>query len=239
MAKQPKLLDLALEHKPAAIMLSFGDPRPFFEKIAGAGVPLVCQVQTLAMAKEAVAAGARVLVAQGAEAGGHGMSRGTIALVPEVVDAVGSEVPVVAAGGIADGRGLVAALALGAQGALLGTRFVATRESMAAEIWKKRLLESDGSATTLSDAFTGLWARVIPNRFSGDYATSGAPVLPALMQQLAAQDVYKAATEQRDAEHIALYAGQSAGLVHDLPGAAEVVEAIAREARRVLERLTR
>jgi len=80
---------------------------------------------------------------------------------------------------------------------------------------------------------------VIRNRFSEDYATSGAPVLPALMQQLAAQDVYKAATEQRDAEHIALYAGQSAGLVHDLPGAAEVVEAIAREARRVLERLTR
>jgi nitronate monooxygenase len=146
---------------------------------------------------------------------------------------------VLAAGGVADGRGLVAALALGAQGALLGTRFVATRESMATEMWKKRLLESDGSATTLSDAFTGLWARVLRNRFSEDYAASGAPVLPALMQQLAAQDVYAAATAQGDAEHVALYAGQSAGLVHDLPGAAEVVEQIVREARRVLERLAR
>jgi nitronate monooxygenase len=110
---------------------------------------------------------------------------------------------------------------------------------MATEVWKKRLLESDGATTTLSEAFTGLWARVLRNRFSEEYAASGAPVLPALMQQRAAQDVYTAATEQGDAEHLALYAGQSAGLVHDLPGAAEVVEAIAREARRVLERLPR
>ena len=151
-----------------------------------------------------------------------------------MVDAV--RVPVVAAGGIADGRGLVAALALGAVGALLGTRFVATRESMASEVWKKRLLESDGG-TTLTEAYTGLWARSLRNRFTEDYAASGAPVLPTLMQQRAALDVFAAAAQQRDAEYTALYAGQSTGLVHDLPGAAEVVERIAREAEAVLVRL--
>jgi nitronate monooxygenase len=239
---------VVLEERVPVWSIGLGNPAPaMVRRCHERGVKVMAMVATVDDARAVVASGVDIVVAQGGEAGGHRStwvkrsreeaSVATLTLVPQVVDAV--RVPVLAAGGIADGRGLVAALALGAQGALLGTRFVATRESMAAEIWKKRLLESDGSATTLSDAFTGLWARVIPNRFSGDYATSGAPVLPALMQQLAAQDVYKAATEQRDAEHIALYAGQSAGLVHDLPGAAEVVEAIAREARRVPERLTR
>jgi nitronate monooxygenase len=239
---------VVLEERVPVWSIGLGNPTPeMVRRCHERGVKVMAMVATVDDARAVVASGVDIVVAQGGEAGGHRStwvkrpreeaSVATLTLVPQVVDAV--RVPVLAAGGIADGRGLVAALALGAQGALLGTRFVATRESMAAEIWKKRLLESDGSATTLSDAFTGLWARVLRNRFSEDYATSGAPVLPALMQQLAAQDVYKAAAEQRDAEHIALYAGQSAGLVHDLPGAAEVVEAIAREARRVLERLPR
>ena len=211
------------------------------------GIKVMAMIATVEDARAVVANGVDILVAQGGEAGGHRStwvkrpreeaSIATMTLVPQVVDAV--RAPVLAAGGIADGRGLVAALALGAHGALLGTRFVATRESMAAEIWKKRLLESDGATTTMSEAFTGLWARVLRNRFSEDYAASGAPVLPALMQQRAAQDVFAAATAQRDPEHIALYAGQSAGLVHDLPGAAEVVQALVAEARRVLERLPR
>ena len=129
MAKQPKLLDLVLERKPAAIMLSFGDPKPFADRIKRSGARLICQIQSVALAKEAVACGADVLVAQGTEGGGHGASRGVVSLVPEVVDAVGTKVPVVAAGGIADGRGLAAALMLGASGVLLGTRFYATEEA--------------------------------------------------------------------------------------------------------------
>lgn len=100
MAKQPKVLDIALERRPAAIMLSFADPRPFVDRIKRTGAIVICQIQTLALAKEAAAAGADVLVAQGGEAGGHGVSRGLVALVPEVVDAIGTGIPVVAAGGI-------------------------------------------------------------------------------------------------------------------------------------------
>ena len=133
MAKQPKLLDLALERKPAAVMLSFGDPQPFADRIKRSGARLICQIQSVALAKEAVACGADVLVAQGTEGGGHGASRGVVSLVPEVVDAVGTKVPVVAAGGIADGRGLAAALMLGASGVLLGTRFYATEEAAGAQ----------------------------------------------------------------------------------------------------------
>jgi nitronate monooxygenase len=239
---------VVLEERVPVWSIGLGNPTPeMVRRCHARGVKVMVMVATVDDARAVVGNGADIVVAQGGEAGGHrstwvkrpreDASVSTITLVPQVVDAV--SVPVLAAGGIADGRGLVAALALGAQGALMGTRFVATRESMASEIWKKRLLESDGSTTTLSEAFTGLWARVLRNRFSEDYATSGAPVLPTLMQQRAAQDIFTAATEQRDAEHVALYAGQCAGLVHDLPGAAEVVEAIAREARRVLERLPR
>src|SRR5207248_5296940 len=95
-------------------------------------------------------------------------------------------VPVVAAGGIADGRGLVAALALGASGVLLGTRFVATRESMAPELYKKRLLESESGDTTVTDTLSGLWARALANRFTREYTASGAPVLPPLVRAAAA-----------------------------------------------------
>jgi len=112
MAKRPRLLDLVLERRPPAIMLSFGDVRPHAQKIKGAGALLICQVQTLEQTKDAVANGADILVAQGAEGGGHGISRSTFPFVPAVVDAA-PDVPVAAAGGIADGRGLAAAVVVG------------------------------------------------------------------------------------------------------------------------------
>src|SRR3989441_8647346 len=122
-----------------------------------------------------------------------------MALVPQIVDAV--RVPVVAAGGIADGRGLVAALALGASGILLGTRFVATRESAAAEFWKKSLLERDSDETTVTDAFTGLYARALQNTFSRDYTASAAPRLPPPVQRSAATHATPARPQRADAAH--------------------------------------
>lgn len=207
------------------------------------GVKVMAMVTSVSDARTVDEAGADIIVAQGGEAGGHrsvdgkpasaeAASVGTMALIPQVVDAV--RVPVVAAGGLADGRGLVAALALGASGILLGTRFVATRESAAPEFYKKRLLEGESEATTLTDVFTGLWARGLANRFSRDYAASGAPVLPPIVQRNAAGDVYAAAVKQADGEHYPMWAGQSVGLIRDLPGAGEVVETIVREARQVL-----
>ena len=123
----PELVAVALAEGVTAINHSFADPTPYVEPAHAAGVKVFAQVQTLAGAIQAAAAGVDVIIAQGGEAGGHGGSIGTFALLPAMVDAV-SPIPVVAAGGIADGRGLAAALMLGAQGVWLGTRFVASSE---------------------------------------------------------------------------------------------------------------
>jgi len=129
----PGLLGEVLARRPSAVFLSFGDPALFAGQIADAGMPLICQVQTLADARLAAEAGAAVIVAQGAEAGGHGEGRATMTLVPEVADYLARafpEVLLVAAGGVADGRGLAAALMLGADGVLVGSRFWASDEAL-------------------------------------------------------------------------------------------------------------
>jgi len=167
MARQPKLLDLALERKPAAVMLSFGDPKPYIERIKRANAAVICQVQSLALAKEAVAAGADILVAQGTEGGGHGASRGLCTLLPEIVDAVHDRAVVVAAGGIADGRGLAAALMLGASGVLMGTRFYATTEAAGADAAKDRIRNADGDASLRSIVFDISRRNVWPSPFTG------------------------------------------------------------------------
>ncbi len=159
------------------------------------GMKVMAMVTTVDDARTLEHHGVDVLVAQGSEAGGHRSiwvkrpthelaAIGTLALVPQIVDAV--RAPVIAAGGIADGRGLVAALALGAVGVLLGTRFVATREAGVPEFQKKALLEAEAEATTMTDAITGLWARYLRNMYTSEYAASGAPVFPALVQSRAA-----------------------------------------------------
>jgi nitronate monooxygenase len=213
------------------------------ERCHARGVKVVAMIATVQDARDAAAAGVDAIVAQGGEAGGHRSVRtkpatpeaamvGTMALVPQVVDIV--RVPVVAAGGLADGRGLVAALALGAQGVLLGTRFVATRESLAPEFYKKSLLEREADATIVTDAFTGQWSRALRNSFAVEYRASGAPTLPSLLQAAAAQDIFVASSKRQDGDHYPMYAGQSVGLVHNVPGAGEVIEMIVREARDVL-----
>jgi nitronate monooxygenase len=208
----------------------------------------MAMVTTVDDARTVERAGVDIIVAQGGEAGGHrstwskpasaeSVSIGTLTLVPQIVDAV--RVSVIAAGGIADGRGLVAALALGAVGALLGTRFVATREATAPDFQKKALLEAEAEGTTVTDAITGLWARYLRNTYTAEYDASGAPVFPALVQSRAAQDIFGHAAKQATPEWFPMPTGQSVGLVHDLPGAAEVVERIVREARAVLDALAR
>jgi nitronate monooxygenase len=142
----------ALEYNPSAVMLSFGDPSPFVDRIRRAGATLILQVTDLDEARQAVDLGADVIVAQGTEAGGHGARRGrsTLPFVPVVVD-LASPVPVLAAGGIADGRGLAAALALGADGALIGTRFQATVEALVDPAITKAIIDGRGQDTERSD----------------------------------------------------------------------------------------
>jgi nitronate monooxygenase len=245
----PDLIDagiaVILEERVPVFSIALGQPDPALVRACHErGVTVMAMVTGVEDARAVAAAGVDVVVAQGWEAGGHrsawgGPSEasavGTLALVPQVVDAV--PVPVVAAGGIADGRGLVAALALGAQGVLLGSRFVATRESQAPGFYKKRLLEGEAGATLVTDAFSGLPARALRNRFAQDYAASGAPVLPPLVQRVAAADIYAASQHQDEGEHYPMWAGQGIGLIRSLPSAAEVVETLVREARQALAAL--
>jgi len=249
----PDLIDatfeVILEERVPVWSIGLGRPSP--EQVQRAherGIKVMAMVTTVEDARAVASAGVDVIVAQGAEAGGHRSTWtkrrtadeacvGTLALIPQVVDAV--NVPVVAAGGIADGRGLVAALALGAAGVLLGTRFVATRESAAPEFQKKTLLESESQATIVTDAITGLWARYLRNTYTTEYDASGAPVFPALVQSRAAQDIFGHAARQADAAWFPMPTGQSVGLIRDLPGAAEVVERVVGEAREVLAGLAR
>jgi nitronate monooxygenase len=245
----PAAFEVILDERPRVFSIGLGNPQPALVSACHErDIQVMAMVTTVEHARTVERAGVDLIVAQGAEAGGHrstwskpsrveAISIGTLTLVPQVVDAV--RVPVIAAGGIADGRGLVASLALGASGALLGTRFVATREASVPEFQKKALLEAEAEGTTVTDAITGLWARYVRNTFTTEYDASGAPVFPALLQSRAAQDIFGHAAKQATSEWFPMPTGQSVGLVHDLPGAAEVVERIVREARAVLETLAR
>ena len=225
----------------------FGPPdRAMIDACHRRGIAVIAMVATAEDARTIVALGCDAVVAQGSEAGGHRATFakpvspetgaiGSMALIPQIVDAV--SVPVIAAGGIADGRGLVAALALGAAGILMGTRFVATRESTAAEAWKKSLLERDGDSTTVTDVFTGLWARALRNRFTEEYRASGAPALPTLWQAAVARDISAEAIRAGDPDYFPMWSGQGVGLLHSLPGAGDVVETVVREAHAALDAL--
>ena len=242
LARQPELLDLVIERRPAAVMLSFGDPRPFVEPVKRSGAKLVCQVQSVAMARDAAAAGADVIVAQGGEAGGHGVTRGVIALVPEIVDAVGPEIPVVAAGGIADGRGLAAALMLGASGVLLGTRFYAAAEAASAEAARERVRRASGDDTVRSIVFDITRSNVWPAPFTGRclrnaYVDRWYGREIELMQQQAEEGArYAAARAAGDFDTAAVIAGESAGLIRDIAPASEIMKRIVREAAGLLGR---
>jgi len=242
MARQPRLLDLALERKPVAIMLSFGDPAPHAERIKRAGALVICQVQSVAMAKDAVAKGADIIVAQGTEAGGHGVSVSTMPLVPAIVDAVGESIPVVAAGGIADGRGLAAALMLGAGGVLLGTRFYASTEAAGHPDAKRRIVAANETQSIRSILFDIARQNVWPAPFNGRCLVNAHTERwkgreSELMQR--AHEVgadYLRAREAGNFDIAAVIAGESAGLIHDIRPAADIVESVVAQAEKALAR---
>ena len=243
LADRPELLDMALERAPAAVFLSFGDPAPFAARAREAGVPVICQVQTLKHARSAARAGADVVVAQGAEAGGHVGARTTMTLTPAVVDAV-APLPVIAAGGISDGRGLAAALALGAAGVLIGTRFFATREALGHENTKARLVSAGGDDTVRTNVFDIArelpWPepyriRAVRNRFFDRW--NGAE--DALREEIAdatasPADAFQAAQRSGDTEEGLVAGGQGLDLVRAIEPAGELVARIAADAERTL-----
>jgi len=233
------LAQVALDEGVMAINHSFADPTPFVASTHAAGAKLFVQVQTLRQAITAARAGADVIISQGGEAGGHAGAIGTFALLPAVVDAV-APIPVVAAGGIADGRGLAAALLLGAQGAWMGTRFVASHE-WGGPSWEQEAVlaaESDDTVQTrLYDLIgerpfpAGIPDRMLRNAFIERW-NSRESEIPAHREALRAE--VEAGQARADLSVVGVSAGVSAGLVASVQPAGEIVRDIVREAENLL-----
>ncbi len=239
-------LEIVFEERVPVLGTALGDPGELTERAHAKGVLVTSMVTTVQEAVLVVEGGVDFVVAQGAEAGGHRSTFelspggeaplvGTLALVPQVVDAVG--VPVVAAGGIMDGRGLLAALALGASGAQLGTRFLLARESGAHPAYRERLLSSTEENTIVTRAFTGRPARGLRNRFVEEYLSGGPEPLPWPLQGIAAGDIYGASQAADNGDYSPLFAGQGLRLLKEDRGAAEIVAELVSEAGAALSRL--
>jgi nitronate monooxygenase/enoyl-[acyl-carrier protein] reductase II len=231
----------ALEEPPAVVSLAIGRSAELVDRVHAAGALFMQQVHTVEQAREAADLGADVIIAQGGEAGGFGGFVSTMALVPQVVDAV-SPVPVVAAGGIADGRGLAAALALGAQGVNIGTRFLACEETAIGEAWKRAIVDADSE-----DAVKVEFAdAVFPPATPGGYATLPRTLRTSFVDEWNARpdDARRegarlgaeliAAARAGRADELVPFAGQTAGMIHDVLPAAEIVAGMVREAERAL-----
>ncbi len=225
----PNVLDLSLAYQPRAIMLSFGDITPFVKKIKAQNIILMCQVQTVEQAIIVKDQGADIIVAQGSEAGGHGASRGTMSLVPAIVDQVG-RTPVVAAGGIADARGVAASFQLGAKAVLIGTRFYASNEALGSENIKQQLVKETGDNTFRSNIFDYargyVWpkpytARTIKNEFSKQWQDENnllEKITPDIQQN------YQHAVSENNTDIAGVFAGESIDLIHEVLSVDEIMQ---------------
>lgn len=237
--EQAELLPETLARAPRAFMVSFGDAEPLIEAARAKGVPTLWQVQRLAQAEQALAAGVDTIVVQGQEAGGHGMDRGLMALLPAVRDLAGSDSVILAAGGIADGRGLAAALMLGADGVALGTRFWASEEAAGPDSAKRGLVATGGDETVRTKVFdvarNAKWpehftGRVVRNAFCRHWHHR----IEELKRQAESEQARYLATDPEDFETRVLIAGEALDFVQDIPPAARIVEDTVRQAANLL-----
>lgn len=236
LAKDEARLERALAFGPPVVSFSFGDAAPYVARLRAAGARLVMQVQSVADAKRAADLGADIVIAQGTEAGGHGASRALFPLLPAVVDAVGP-IPVLAAGGIADGRGLLAALSLGASGVLIGSRFLAASESLASAAAKAKVIQSSGDSTVRTRVFDVVrridWpapytGRALVNDFTRQWHGRESELTSALGSE---GPRYVAASEQQQLDTALVWAGEGVDLIKKVEPAADIVEQIISQAR--------
>jgi nitronate monooxygenase len=237
--KQPALLDLALANNPKAILLSFDDPAPLAERIKQRGITLICQVQRRRDAARAIECGADVIVAQGSEAGGHGAKRATLTLVPEVADLIAKTSPetlLCAAGGIGDGRALAAALMLGADGVMVGSRFWASEEANVSDRMHKAALVADGDDTIRSQVMDVArklpWksrysARVLKNQFTDRWHGHEAELMTVADEEAVK---YRKAWAEGDPDKSNTFVGEVVGLIDKIEPTAVIMERMIEEA---------
>jgi nitronate monooxygenase len=241
--ERPELLDAVLAHRPAAIFLSFDDPAPYVRRIAEAGAALICQVQTRRDAEVALDCGAAVLVAQGGEAGGHSGQRATISFVPEVADVIAARAPdtlLCAAGGIADGRGLAAALMLGADGVVVGSRFWASDEALVHPAIQAAAMTAAGDDTVKTRSVDIVRHRYWPDRFQirvlrnafTDRWHGQEDALRDTLDRVA--PAFQAALAAGDAQNGSAIVGEAVGLIRSVEPAAAILERMVSEAEQLL-----
>lgn len=237
-------VDVVFEEKVPVLSFGLGDVTRFAGEAHEVGAKVTAMITTVDEAMKVADGGADVIIAQGSEAGGHRSTFvlnqngdahlvGTIALVPQVVDSV--TVPVVAAGGIMDGRGIAAALSLGAQGISLGTRFLVAKESGAFSAYKQRLLQSTEADTLITKVFTGRPARSIRNHFITEFEKAGIRPLAWPLQGVAADDIYRQAQLKNNADYFPILAGQGLRLLGEEQAAAAIIEELVRETMQAIE----
>ena len=240
-ATEVKTVKRSLEHGPRAVMLSFGDPGPLAAAMAGSEAKLIVQVVDMEEARRAVDVGADVIVAQGSEAGGHGGTRATLPFVPAVADLV-RPVPVLAAGGIADGRGLAAALSLGADGALVGTRFQASTEALVDAEVLKAILEGHGEDTERSCILDIARESRWPSRYTGRtlrnaFLEHWRDREEELQANEAAIAAFHRAESAGDMRVVPVWASEAIDLITESTAAADLIASMAADAERVLRGL--
>jgi nitronate monooxygenase len=243
--RAPTMLTKALKHSPFCVFLSFGDPRPFAVEIRDAGALLICQVQLLSQIDVALEAGAAAIVVQGREAGGHGATRSTFPFVPEAADYLKQRSPetlLLAAGGIADGRGLAASLMLGADGVLVGTRFWASAEALTPRTHTDRAMCVTGDSTIRTkvlDALRGVpWPREYSFRFLRNELTDkwSERESDAFRAFGSLCEEYARARAQNDLDMVAVACGEAVGLLKDRPTAESIVKSMVVEAADILRK---
>jgi enoyl-[acyl-carrier protein] reductase II len=232
-------IDVTLEERVPVLVAGLGSPGPVTAEAHRLGIAVMALCGNVKQARDHAANGVDVIIAQGHEGGGHTGRVGGMVLTPAVVDAVAPRL-VVAAGGVADGRGLVAALALGAAGVWMGTRFIATVEAHGHDNYKRKIAAIDEEGTVVTRAVSGKPNRQIRNNFTREWESRQAEIEPFPLQyERVGKPASIRAREQGDVENGSAAAGQSAGLVHDVRPAADIVAAIVEEASTILERLGR
>jgi nitronate monooxygenase len=243
LARTPTMLTKALQHSPSCVFLSFGDPRPFAADIRDASASLICQVQFLSQIDMALEAGASAVVVQGTEAGGHGATRSTFPFVPEAADYLKQRSPktlLIAAGGIADGRGLAAALILGADGVVVGSRFWASAEALTPKAHTDKAIGKTGDSTIRTkvlDALRGVpWPReysfrFLKNKLTDEWADREAEAFHAIGTL---STKYAQARAQNDLDTCAVTCGEALGLLRDRPTAESIVNSMVAQAADLL-----
>jgi NAD(P)H-dependent flavin oxidoreductase YrpB (nitropropane dioxygenase family) len=229
-------MEVVLDLEVPVYVAGLGDPGPYIDRLHAKGITVGSVVGATRHAERALASGVDFVVAQGHDGGGHNSRIGTMALIPQVVDAVAGQVPVLGAGSIMDGRSLVAALALGAEGVWCGSAFLATEEANIPDAQKQAILASDEDGTVVTRTLTGKPARAIRSDWIEAFDAAGLEPLRMPLQGLLAHGVLEPALHEGRADLFAGAAGQGIGLVDRIRPAAEVVEQMVREAHTILTR---